>query len=106
MGEFYSQLIHMSHIAQDCKFVNALASTLKNLPFGQLLLLHAKICLELSCLSKGIEIPTEMQVAPQHKLITLLALLSLLTLLSVPKHCVHSGIYQGSPSGQQVVGKA
>ena len=59
-----------------------MASTLKKLPYGQLLLLHAKICLELSCLSNGKEIPTKMQVAPQHKLITLLALLSLLTLLS------------------------
>ena len=103
MGEFVFQLIHMSHIAQDCKFVNELTSTLKNLPFGQLLLLHAKICLELSCLSNGKEIPTEMQVAPQYKLITLLALVSLLYCfqVSVPKHCVHSGIYQG----YQVVNK-
>ena len=59
MGEFVFQLIHMSHIAQDCKFVNELTSTLKNLPFGQLLLLHAKICLELSCLTNSKEIPRD-----------------------------------------------
>ena len=81
-----------------------MASTLKKLPYGQLLLLHAKICLELSSLSNSKEIPTEVKVAPQHKLITLLALLSLLTLLSVPKHCVHSGIYQGSTSSRKSIG--